>query len=229
MSPESCVIPFRASAAGADGVAVATDELAPCRRPCRDRLAQRRERRIRRELRIETIVSQHRARCLVHLRPDVLLRLFPVGAEQPVNVARYPQASHGAAVVPDRQHLDLYRVFNRHSHAQRGRDAFVRVLENRIAGTVFYGIRSAFPDRLRSRRPDVTVVVVADVDAFAGRIFHRVVGPRRETVGAVRRPHCPRPALAHTASRRRISDDVYPRRRWKCVTGEAYLVFARRC
>src|SRR3954463_9086182 len=66
----------------------------------------------------------------------------------------------------------------------------------------------------RRWRPDATVVLIAKVDGLAGRIGHRVVRPRRQSVGlAVPLPGVAGAALGDEEPEVRVGHDVDPGRR----------------
>src|SRR6185503_7240776 len=110
----------------------------------------------------------------------------------------------------DCENTDFERIILRQSNTQRCRDPCMLVLEHRIARSVSHGVRRFLADRFRRGAPQITIVVIMDVDAFAGRILYRIVIPWRQTERAVRSPRCARSSLAYEAAADGISHDVDP-------------------
>src|SRR5512141_3210264 len=95
-----------------------------------DSLAHRTERTLRRELSVERISRQHQPEFGVIRGAHVQTCYVTISAQHPVGVTGDGQTTSSIAVVPESQHLKLYRIVNRHSHSERGADPVVLVLED---------------------------------------------------------------------------------------------------
>ena len=134
-------------------------------------------------------------------------------AEHPLGVGGDRQAPRSPGPVLHGEHGDLDRVVERHELDEVELDAVVEVLEAAVSGAVARDVgRVRAANRLRRRAPQLTAVVVADVERLARRIADRIVGPRRQLVlAAVPGPGVAGAGLGDLEPERRVGDDVEPR------------------
>ena len=103
----------------------------------------------------------------------------------------------------------------------------MRVIEHGIACAVPHAIWGWLANRAWGRSPQITVGVIAQKDAIARRIAHRIVVPRSDAVEeAVRGPRDSASSLAHAESTDGIPHDIDPRRRRKITARQVNLIFA---
>ena len=89
------------------------------------------------------------------------------------------------------------------------------MMESAVALAVPRNVRSSFiANRERRGAPNLTSVLVADVDGFSGGIADGIVGPRRQLIFmAVERPGMTRARFRNEEAERSIRNHVDPGRR----------------
>src|SRR6266513_6285428 len=87
----------------------------------------------------------------------------------------------------------------------------MRVIEYRVARAVTHPVRSRLVNGERRRRPQIASRIIAQKNAVARRISHRIIVPRRDAVEeAVARPRRAASAFADDETRSRVADHVDP-------------------
>src|SRR5512143_3940397 len=95
-----------------------------------DPLAHRTERTLRRELGVERISRQHYFTFGVIRGSHVQAGHVTVPAQHPFGKTGDGETPGSITVVPESQHLKLYRIVNGNSHSERSADPIVLVLED---------------------------------------------------------------------------------------------------
>ena len=208
--------------------AVSSEELGPVGAPRLLAAAEVEERDAIGEVGVPRVSSEKGARRRLQIGHDRRAGRPARRAEDPLGVGRDRQASPPAGLVLDGQDADLEVVVEWDVLEELERDPPVLVLEPAVAGTMPSHVRGVVePDRRGRRTPELTRLVVADVDRLAHRVRDRIVGPRGELVlTAVAGPRVPGAGLRHQEAERGVGDDVQPRRRRRLARAEDRDVLA---
>ena len=167
-------------AGGSIRAAVAPEELGPIGRPRRLSPAEVEEGDPAAELGVPWVANEERARLRLDRGHDPRAAVPARGPQRPLGVRGHRQAPGAPGSVLDGQHRDLQRLVERDELDQVEADAVVDVLEPAVARAVTGDVgRSLEPDRLGRRAPQLTALVIADVD----RLAHRVADRDRSTTG----------------------------------------------
>src|SRR5689334_23447201 len=176
---------------------------------------------------MKEVGRDHHSIRFVQRSSNVRLGFLTIYAEYPFYVRDDGQASSLASVIGDVEDLYLHRVVGWNSHPQRRPDPVVRMIKDRIPRTMPDYVFTGVANGLRCRRPYFSGCFIANVDAFAGLITHRIVLPRTQPIKeTAHRPGASRSRFARDESAIRICNDVDPWRRGKRVTVQSYLILA---
>jgi hypothetical protein len=205
---------------------VAAEELAPVRRVAGDRLAQRAERDVPVELRIEVVPGEQCAQLRIERGTHVVLRSLALRAERPFNVRGQPDAPFAGVAIRDR------------SMARRTGSSAAMPSVRRVA------IRLRSVSNTDSPAPWRTVYfescpsgagvalhvagrLVLQVQYVGDRVTDGIVVPRRqaEEVAAIG-PGAAGTALADDEPAALVRNDIGPRRGGQRVAGDANHVVA---
>ena len=165
------------------------------------------------EIEAPRVAGEHGACVHIDLGHDERGRRAPGGAEDPLHVRRHRQPPAASRRIREGESRDLDGILERHELHEVERDAVRVMLEPAVALAVPRHVCLALlSDRERRRAPHLAGLVVADVEALARRVAHRIVRPRRELVlTTVDRPRIAGPRLRNLEAERRVGDDVDPR------------------
>src|ERR1044072_1107435 len=154
-------------------------------------------------------------------------RLLPELAEHQLNIIRDRKSAAPLAAITQSQKRDFYRRVERSKQEQLLRDALTGMLKDGVTLSMTNRVRVRLSDRQRRWRPQRAGVFVTDVNNFAGRIAHCVIGPRRQPVlMTVDGPGKAAPGFRHQESKIRIiGDDVTPGRGCRLSLAQRGYVF----
>src|SRR5215813_183363 len=166
-------------------ISVSAEELSPIARPRRGAASSAHEEigeRRPAKLLVPRIAREESAGAGVAAADDERRGGTALCAEYPFRVEKNRERSSLVRSILDREPRDLDRIFQRHELEQVERDAPTVVLESTVALAVPDHVGPVVPKRKRCGSPDLVARLVAKENRFAGRVAHRVVGPRRQLV-----------------------------------------------
>ena len=192
--------------------AMASEEFRPVARPPRPRAREIGESHAAIKVAVPGVAGDHRSGRRIDPGDDEGRGAAAGHAEHPLDIGGHGQPPRASGLIGDGQATHLDGVLRRDELQEIERDAVGDVLEPAVALSVSGHIGLA---RLANRKcrgaPQLSRLFISHVERFAGRVTHRIVGPRSELVlAAVDRPGEPGTRLGDLEAKDRIGDHVDP-------------------
>jgi hypothetical protein len=157
------------------------------------------------------IPRQNRTALAIALADDLQRSVLARRSQHPFGVVRGSQTPGPIIVIPHRQADQFDWIVWRNDNQKVLLEIATDMGEARVALAVADRHGCSRSERQRCWRPEVTGLLVAQIDRFAGRIRSRIVGPRTEAIRlAVARPAVAKTCLRHQTSEPRIGEHIRP-------------------